>query len=158
VESKSCNDFAEYNPFFGLAMSRYGELSISFREEKVLSGSGLSALAEFPHEERFGLTNQMHRTAVSSRSSRTDYTRFVEIVTASLFEVVSQSRMLSGLRKSLEPSEPSTFVHRLQPRCPLRYNLHETASRSNLCLRGIGFVLAYGESLATDCRSAAAHP
>lgn len=92
----------------------------------------------FPAEERFGLTNQMRRAAVSissniaegcSRSSRVDYARFVEIATGSLFEVVSQatvsrnqgflsqpnhqklyqaagkqSRMLSGLRKSLEAS------------------------------------------------------
>src|ERR1039458_8370261 len=90
----------------------------------------------FPAEERFGLTNQMRRAAVSissnlaegcSRSSRVDYARFVEIATGSVFEVVSQatigrnqgfldqsgyqqvydaaekqSRLLSGLRKSLE--------------------------------------------------------
>ena len=90
----------------------------------------------FPAEERFGLTNQMRRAAVSissnlaegcSRSSKSDYARFLEIATGSVFEVVSQatigrnqgflnatdyqqlylaaekqSRMLSGLRKSLE--------------------------------------------------------
>ena len=90
----------------------------------------------FPADERFGLTNQMRRAAVSissniaegsSRSSHSDYARFVEIAAGSLFEVVSQatigrnqgflsdteyqqlyqaaekqSRMLSGLRKSLE--------------------------------------------------------
>jgi four helix bundle protein len=89
----------------------------------------------FPADERFGLTNQMRRAAVSissniaegsSRSSSTDYARFIEIATGSLFEVVSQatiskrrgflteeryqaiymaaeeqSRMLSGLRASL---------------------------------------------------------
>ncbi|MFZ0825880.1 MAG: four helix bundle protein [Verrucomicrobiia bacterium] len=89
----------------------------------------------FPEAERFGLTNQMRRAAVfissnlaegSSRSSRPDFARFVEIATGSLFEVVSQatiskrqeflseadfdqlystcekqSKMLSGLRKSL---------------------------------------------------------
>ena len=89
----------------------------------------------FPAEERFGLTNQMRRAAVSissnlaegcSRSSKADYARFVEIATGSVFEVVSQatigrhqgfldqsgyqqvydaaekqSRMLSGLRRSL---------------------------------------------------------
>jgi four helix bundle protein len=89
----------------------------------------------FPDEERFGLTNQMRRAAVSissnlaegsSRLSRTDFARFVEIATGSLFEVVSQatiglrrkmisqndydqiygaaekqSKMLSGLRRSL---------------------------------------------------------
>ena len=90
----------------------------------------------FPEDERFGLTNQMRRAAVSissniaegsSRSSRADFARFIEIATGSVFEVVSQvtvskrqgfltdeayvqvyaaaekqSRMLSGLRRSLE--------------------------------------------------------
>ena len=89
----------------------------------------------FPSDERFGLTNQLRRAAVSissniaegsSRSSKCDFARFVEIATGSVFEVVSQafiaqpqsflsedqfreiyadaeelSRMLSGLRKSL---------------------------------------------------------
>jgi len=89
----------------------------------------------FPADERFGLTTQIRRAAVSvssniaegsSRASRVDFARFVEIATGSLFEVVSQSliakrqdfiaeedqarlytaaekqsRMLSGLRKSL---------------------------------------------------------
>src|SRR3989454_12547003 len=54
----------------------------------------------FPADERFGLTNQMRRAAVSvssnlaegsSRSSRSDFSRFVEIGTGSLFEVLSQS-------------------------------------------------------------------
>src|SRR5437016_6378435 len=90
---------------------------------------------DFPGEERFGLTNQMRRAAVSissnlaegsSRVSRADFARFVEIAPASLLEVVSQtiigkrqgfisesnyaavyaaavkqSKMRSGLRKSL---------------------------------------------------------
>jgi four helix bundle protein len=90
---------------------------------------------DFPSEERFGLTNQMRRAAVSvssniaegsSRVSRIDFARFVEIATGSLSEVVSQttialrrkmiaqknyneiyaaaekqSKMLSGLRRSL---------------------------------------------------------
>jgi len=89
----------------------------------------------FPPDERFGLTNQMRRAAVSissniaegtSRASQTDFARFIEIATGSVFEVVSQcfigqrqgflteesfrelysaadeiGRMLSGLRKSL---------------------------------------------------------
>jgi four helix bundle protein len=91
----------------------------------------------FPAEERFGLTNQMRRAAVSissniaegcSRSSKVDFGRFVEIATGSVFEVLSQSfisrrrgflnetgfktfyraaeeqsKMLSGLKKSLLP-------------------------------------------------------
>jgi len=52
----------------------------------------------FPADERFGLTDQMRRGAVSvssniaegsSRSSDVDFARFREIGTGSLFEVVS---------------------------------------------------------------------
>lgn len=98
-----------------------------------------SLTRNFPDTEKFGLTNQMRRAAVSissniaegsSRSSRADFARFVEIAAGSLFEVVSestvakrqgflseddynkiyggcekQSRMLSGLRRSLRESE-----------------------------------------------------
>jgi four helix bundle protein len=94
-----------------------------------------SVTRAFPGDERFGLTNQMRRAAVSissniaegsSRSSRPDFARFIELATGSLFEVVSQatiakrqnflseadynqlyaacekqSKMLSGLRRSL---------------------------------------------------------
>jgi four helix bundle protein len=97
-----------------------------------------SLTRDFPSEERFGLTNQMSRAAVSissniaegsSRVSRADFARFVEIAAGSVFEVVSQStigkrqgfvseaayqnlyaaaekqsKMLSGLRRSLMES------------------------------------------------------
>jgi len=54
----------------------------------------------FPDDERFGLTSQMRRAAVSissniaegtSRHSRDDHAHFLEIATGSLFEVVSQA-------------------------------------------------------------------
>ena len=104
---------------------------------KAIDFAGLiySETRSFPLEERFGLPNQLRRAAISvssniaegsSRSSKSDFARFVEIATGSVFEVVSQafiaqrqsflsedqfrdiytdaeelSRMLSGLRKSL---------------------------------------------------------
>ena len=90
----------------------------------------------FPVEERFGLAGQLRRSAVSissnigegsSRSSRTDFARFVEIAYGSLLESISQleiakrqgflkdetfeavynkaenlAKMLSGLRRTLK--------------------------------------------------------
>jgi len=55
---------------------------------------------DFLTRERFGLTNQMRRAAVSvssnvaegsSRASRKDFARFVEIATGSFFELVSKT-------------------------------------------------------------------
>jgi four helix bundle protein len=90
---------------------------------------------KFPAEEKFGIVSQMRRAAVSvssniaegsSRSSRQDFARFVELAVGSLYELVSQGfiarkqgfldgeafqklyadadeliRMLSGLRNHL---------------------------------------------------------
>jgi four helix bundle protein len=65
-----------------------------------------SLTRSFPQEERFGLTNQMRRAAVSissniaegsARISRNDFARFIEIATGSVFEVVSQATI--GLRQ-----------------------------------------------------------
>ncbi len=56
----------------------------------------------FPTEERFGLTSQLRRSAVSvssniaegsSRSSRTDFARFVEIAYGSLLESISELKI-----------------------------------------------------------------
>ena len=111
-----------------------------WQEAIVFADLVYDVTATFPNDERFGLTSQMRRAAISissnlaegsSRASRIDFGRFVEIAAGSLFEVLSQatialrrkmigrneynqiyaaaekqSKMLSGLRKSL--SEPSS--------------------------------------------------
>jgi len=62
---------------------------------------------QFPDDERFGMTSQMRRAAVSiasniaegsARYSRDDFPHFVEIATGSLFEVVTQATI--GQRQS----------------------------------------------------------
>jgi four helix bundle protein len=64
------------------------------------AGTIYDATRSFPSDERFGLTNQMRRAAVSvssniaegsGRSSDTDFARFLEFSYSSLMEVVSQS-------------------------------------------------------------------
>jgi four helix bundle protein len=106
-----------------------------WKKSIALADTIYSRTRVFPAEERFGLTNQLRRAAVSvssniaegsSRSSRVDFARFIEISTGSIFELVSQmfvarrqgflseenfqqlyhdaqeiGRMLSGLRNSL---------------------------------------------------------
>ena len=68
----------------------------------ALAGAVYECTKSFPVDERFGLTNQMRRAAVSissniaegcSRSSKTDFCRYLEIATGSAFELVSQARI-----------------------------------------------------------------
>lgn len=72
-----------------------------------------SVTRSFPADERFGLSNQMRRAAVSissniaegsSRTSPKDFARFIEIATGSVFEVVSQS-YISRNQGLLTPEE-----------------------------------------------------
>jgi four helix bundle protein len=76
----------------------------------------------FPDGERFGLPSQMRRAAVSissniaegsSRSSRQDYRRFVEIATGSTFEVVSQARLAHRQGWLPEPSHQRLYEEAL---------------------------------------------
>ena len=66
----------------------------------VLADLVYSQTRNFPNEERFGLTNQMRRAAISissniaegsSRMSQADFSRFIEIAAGSVFEVTSQA-------------------------------------------------------------------
>jgi len=75
------------------------------------------ATRPFPEEERFWLTSQMRRSAVSAsssiaegsgRGSGADFGRYVEIAYGSLMESVSQARVARHQRFS--PSKPSRMA------------------------------------------------
>lgn len=79
---------------FGFEKLEIWQKSIAFAD------SVYAITRHFPSDERFGLTNQMRRAAVSissnvaegsSRISHKDFARFIEIASGSLYEVVSQS-------------------------------------------------------------------
>ena len=72
----------------------------------------------FPIEERFGITTQMRRASVSissniaegtSRSSKLDYSRFVELAAGSLYEVVSQAHI--AVRQAYLSDENFQSIH-----------------------------------------------
>jgi four helix bundle protein len=71
------------------------------------------ATSRFPDNERFGLTSQLRRSAVSissniaegsGRASDAEFARFLEIAYGSLMEVVSQLQ-IAKLQGYLKPSE-----------------------------------------------------
>ena len=73
-----------------------------WKKSIVLAGTVYTLTKSFLSDERFGLTSQMRRSAVSissniaegcSRSSKTGFRRFVEIATGSAFELISQANI-----------------------------------------------------------------
>ncbi len=82
-----------------LRMFNFEKLDV-WREALALAGEVYRVTSSFPADERFGLTSQMRRAAVSvssniaegsSRHSGSDFARFVEMASGSLYELVSQS-------------------------------------------------------------------
>jgi four helix bundle protein len=91
-----------------------------WREAISFASCIYSVTKNFPTDERFGLTNQMRRAAVSvssniaegsSRSSRQDFARFVEIAAGSMFEVISQSEIAKNEGYLREPDFRSIYYH-----------------------------------------------
>ena len=77
-----------------------------------------SQTRNFPNEERFGLTNQIRRAAISissniaegaSRMSQADFSRFIEIASGSVFEVTAQAFIARKLNFLSEESFQSIY-------------------------------------------------
>ena len=82
-------------------MFRFEKLDV-WHKAIELTDQVYAATRAFPGDERFGLTSQIRRAAVSiasniaegsSRASDVDFLRFLEIAYGSLMEVVTQARI-----------------------------------------------------------------
>jgi four helix bundle protein len=90
-----------------------------WRKSIDFANSIYSVTKVFPADERFGLTSQMRRAAVSvssniaegsSRSSDTEFARFIEIAYGSLMECVSQM-YVSQAQGFLKPDSFGTLYN-----------------------------------------------
>ena len=79
-------------------MHRYKDLEI-WKLSRKLSTEIYSITANFPDNEKFGLSNQLRRASISlpsniaegcSRSSNKDFSRFLEIAIGSAYEMETQ--------------------------------------------------------------------
>ncbi len=79
-------------------MHKFKQLEI-WKKSRQFCSEVYSNTSAFPNEERFGLTNQLRRAAVSipsniaegsSRKSNKDFARFLEIAIGSAYEIETQ--------------------------------------------------------------------
>lgn len=86
-------------------MHRFKELEIWKKSRKFCSEI-YNVTADFPTDEKFGLTNQLRRASVSipsniaegsSRNSQKDFSRFLEIAIGSAYEIETQLLIASDL-------------------------------------------------------------
>ncbi|WP_298320480.1 four helix bundle protein [uncultured Aquimarina sp.] len=79
-------------------MHRFKDLEI-WKKSRVFCSSVYDITSRFPETEKFGLTNQLRRAAVSipsniaegsSRNSNKDFSRFLQITLGSAYEIETQ--------------------------------------------------------------------
>lgn len=101
-------------------MHQFKELEIWKRSRKFCSEM-YSVTSSFPSDEKFGLTNQLRRAAVSipsniaegsSRNSNKDFSRFLEIAIGSAYEIETQILIASDL-KFITIEQSSTLIQEL---------------------------------------------
>jgi four helix bundle protein len=120
-------------------MSTYGQ---RFRDLRVwtesidLAREVYRLTSQYPPDERFGLSGQLRRAAVSvasniaegsARSSRKDFRHFVEIAIGSLAEMETQLEIARGLHSDTE--DQARIENRMQRIRMMLYRLHESLSR-----------------------------
>jgi four helix bundle protein len=99
-------------------MFRFEKLEV-WQNAVQLADHVYAVTRRFPNDERFGITSQMRRSAVSvssniaegsGRNSDADFARFLEIAYGSLMEVISQAHI--ARRQGLLPSEEFDELYR----------------------------------------------
>ncbi|MEM7486922.1 MAG: four helix bundle protein [Bacteroidota bacterium] len=87
-------------------MHRYKDLEI-WKKSKVFCSEIYEITSSFPDTEKFGITNQLRRASVSipsniaegcSRTSKKDFSRFLEIAIGSMYEIETQLLISLDLR------------------------------------------------------------
>jgi four helix bundle protein len=87
-------------------MHRFKDLEV-WKQSRIFCSDIYATKSLFPESEKFGLTNQLRRAAVSipsniaegtSRSSSKDFSRFLEIAIGSAYELETQLLIASDLK------------------------------------------------------------
>ena len=101
-------------------MHQFKELEIWKRSRQFCSEI-YHVTSSFPNDEKFGLTNQLRRAAVSipsniaegsSRNSNKDFSRFLEIAIGSSYEIETQLLIASDL-KFITTDESEKLINQL---------------------------------------------
>ena len=99
-------------------MFRFEKLEV-WQKAVELADDVYAVTRGFPDHERFGLTAQMRRAAVSissniaegsGRSSDVEFSRFIEIAYGSLMEIVSQSLIAQRQSFMSEPARGKVYT------------------------------------------------
>ncbi len=119
-------------------MFRFEKLDV-WQKAIEFTDSVYDASREFPSDERFGLTSQMRRAAVSissniaegsGRFSDKDFAHFVEIAYGSLMEVTSQAQVTVN-QSFLRPQTRDELYQRAEELARMLSGLRSSLLRDN---------------------------
>ncbi len=102
-------------------MHRFKDLEI-WKRSRIFCSKIYAETANFPENEKFGITNQLRRASVSipsniaegsSRASNKEFSRFLEIAIGSAYEIETQL-LISNDLKFLEFESLETLLNELE--------------------------------------------
>ena len=102
-------------------MHNFRELNV-WKKSRILAKEVYLLSSQFPDSEKFGLTSQIRRSAISiasniaegsSRKSTKDFARFLRISLGSAFELETQLLLMKDL-KFINESEVEPIIQRIQ--------------------------------------------